>query len=187
MNLPNKLTLLRVILVPFMVAVLLSNIPHNYLIAGLIFAVASITDYFDGKIARARNLITDFGKLVDPVADKLLVTAAITCFVENGLCSSWVLIIILAREFAVTSMRMVAAGRGNVIAANMWGKVKTVSQMFSIIAIFVMQWIAQLTASEALGSVFFVIGSVLLWICAGLTLISGAVYMLQNKEVFSDM
>ena len=181
-----------------MVAFLLFDIPHNYLIAGIIFGIASITDYFDGKIARSRNLVTDFGKLVDPVADKLLVTAAITCFVENGLCSSWVLIIILAREFAVTSMRMVAAGKGNVIAANMWGKVKTVSQMISIIAIFVMQWFVQLMNSGVLGDTMLnatptvseivnVIGSVLLWLCAALTLISGIVYLIQNKEVFADM
>ena len=199
MNTPNKLTVARVLLVPVMsLFILASNIPHNYLWAGLIFGLASLTDYFDGKIARSRNLITDFGKLADPVADKLLVAAAIICFIEKGLCSSWVLIIVLAREFAVTSMRMVAASKGRVIAANMWGKVKTVSQMIAIIAIFVFRWALQLIESGLLGQGALgmldvltkwvdVLGAIFLWITAALTLISGIVYIVQNKDVIDNM
>lgn len=199
MNTPNKLTLSRVLLVPVMsFFILASFIPHNYLWAGIIFGIASLTDYFDGKIARSRNLITDFGKLADPVADKLLVAAAIICFIEKGLCSSWVLIIVLAREFTVTSMRMVAASKGRVIAANMWGKVKTVSQMIAIIAIFVFQWAIQVVSGGAfikladatVGTISNwanIFGSVFLWISAALTLISGIIYLVQNKDVIDTI
>ncbi|MBQ6569186.1 MAG: CDP-diacylglycerol--glycerol-3-phosphate 3-phosphatidyltransferase [Clostridia bacterium] len=199
MNLPNKLTLARVLLVPVMSWLILADyIPHNFLWAGLVFGAAALTDMFDGKIARSRNLITDFGKLADPVADKLLVAAAIICFIEIGLCSSWVLIIVLAREFAVTSMRMVAASKGRVIPANMWGKVKTVSQMIAIIAIFVFQWAIQLIDTGIFGvmksGVFDtvvqwanILGQIFLWITAALTLISGIVYIVQNKDMIGSM
>ena len=139
MNLPNKLTVLRIILVPFMVAAMLLDFQYNYLVAGLIFVAASITDYFDGSIARKRNLITDFGKFADPIADKILVISALVCFLAKGLCDPIILIIVLFREFVVTSIRLSAASSGKVVAANMWGKVKTVTQMIAIICIFVLQ------------------------------------------------
>ena len=142
MNLPNKLTLTRILLVPvFMIFVSLGQYitpsynPRYYLIAGLIFAAASFTDFLDGHLARKWNMVTDFGKFADPLADKLLTTVAFIYMMRDGVCSPVVLCIILAREFAVSGLRMVAAGAkdGKVIAANMWGKVKTVLQMLTII------------------------------------------------------
>ncbi|MFI3207463.1 MAG: CDP-diacylglycerol--glycerol-3-phosphate 3-phosphatidyltransferase [Clostridia bacterium] len=119
MNIPNKLTVIRVLLVPFFVFFCMADfIPHNILLALIVFAVASITDYFDGMIARRDNLITDFGKFADPLADKILVMAALICFVANGSIDVWQVTLIMFREFAVTSIRLVAAGNGKVIAAN---------------------------------------------------------------------
>ena len=149
MNLPNKLTLTRILLVPvFMVFVSLTSLngiadgsfqPTYYLIAGIVFAVASFTDFLDGHLARKWNMVTDFGKFADPLADKLLTTVAFIYMMRDGVCSPVVLCIILAREFAVSGLRMVAAGAkdGKVIAANMWGKVKTVLQMLNIIGMVI--------------------------------------------------
>ncbi len=134
MNLPNKLTLWRIILVPFFVAVLLIPFPLHTIVALVLFIAASITDMLDGRIARKRNLITDFGKFADPLADKILVLAALLCFVQNGWCDCIAVIIVLFREFTVTSIRLIAAAKGEVIAANIWGKVKTVTQMVAISA-----------------------------------------------------
>ena len=148
MNLPNKLTLTRIILVPvFMIFVSLTSLDSIvdgnfnatfYLLAGIVFAAASFTDYLDGHLARKWHMVTDFGKFADPLADKLLTTVAFIYMLRDGVCSPVVLCIILAREFAVSGLRMVAAGAkdGKVIAANMWGKVKTVLQMLSIIFYF---------------------------------------------------
>ena len=159
MNLPNKLTLTRILLVPvFMVFVSLTSLsgiadgsfqPTYYLIAGIVFAVASFTDFLDGHLARKWNMVTDFGKFADPLADKLLTTVAFIYMMRDGVCSPVVLCIILAREFAVSGLRMVAAGAkdGKVIAANMWGKVKTVLQMLSIIFYFFGMSIASMSAS----------------------------------------
>ena len=145
MNLPNKLTLCRIILVPvFMIFVSLTEFGTEtfnatwYLVAGIVFAAASFTDYLDGHLARKWHMVTDFGKFSDPLADKLLTTVALIYMMRDGVCSPVVLCIILAREFAVSGLRMVAAGApgGKVIAANMWGKVKTVLQMLTIIFYF---------------------------------------------------
>ena len=196
MNLPNKLTVLRIILVPFMVAALLLDFQYNYLVAGLIFGVASITDYFDGKIARSRNLITDFGKFADPIADKILVISALVCFLARGLCDPIIIIIVLFREFVVTSIRLSAASSGKVVAANMWGKVKTVTQMIAIIAVFVFQVALEVytvfpyapeLAIQMMGNIFFVVGEVLLWISVVFTIISGVKYVIDNKDAISDM
>ena len=132
MNLPNKLTLGRIILVPFFVAALLIPFFLHTIVALVLFIAASITDMLDGRIARKRNLITDFGKFADPLADKILVLAALLCFVQNGWCDCIAVIIVLFREFTVTSIRLIAAAKGEVIAANIWGKVKTVTQMVAI-------------------------------------------------------
>ncbi len=191
MNLPNKLTMLRIILVPFFVAfLLLDEVPHHYLISLIIFAAASLTDMLDGKIARKYNMITDFGKFADPLADKILVTAAFACFVEQGTVSSVFLILVLFREFAVTSIRLVAAENGKVVAANMWGKAKTVSQMAAIIFVLASGYVFELfsmgvlTAGESAlltaQNVVFVINQVLLWLSALLTVISGVVYIKDN-------
>lgn len=183
MNLPNKLTLLRIIMIPFFVVFMLwTSLPHHYLVALLIFAAASYTDMLDGQIARKHNLITDFGKFMDPIADKLLVCSAYVAFVELGICSSWVVIFILAREFAVTSLRLVASvNGGKVIAANYWGKLKTVSQMIATIAVMFLQEMA----SWGILPVVFPTGlicTILIWISVAFTIISGVVYLLDNKK-----
>ena len=190
-NTPKKRTVLRIILVPFFVAVLLlPQIPHHYIIAAIIFGAASYTDHLDGKIARKNNLITDFGKFADPLADKIMVTAALACFVQVGLTNAIVLILILTREFMVTSMRLVAAGRGKGVAANNWGKAKTVSQIVAVLLILIMQYILELNAMgcislENIGlisSIFYVASDILMWIVVALTLISGIIYMWDNRE-----
>ena len=153
MNLPNKLTVLRMAMVPFFVGALLwQELPHNCLIALLLFLAASYTDHLDGKIARSRNLITNFGKFMDPLADKILVISALVCFVSLGLINPWWVLIIIAREFLVTSLRLVAADEGVVIAANKWGKVKTVSQIIAIALILAMQYAQELIAAGTLSA-----------------------------------
>ena len=190
MNLPNKLTLTRIILVPvFMIFVSLSQYmtpsynPRWYLIAGIIFAVASFTDYLDGHLARKWHMVTDFGKFADPLADKLLTTVAFIYMMRDGVCSPVVLCIILAREFAVSGLRMVAAGAkdGKVIAANMWGKVKTVLQMLSIIFYFFGMAIA---ANVSWDATVVVVGAsvVLCWLVAAVTAISGIKYLWDNRS-----
>lgn len=187
MNLPNKLTLTRIILVPvFMVFVSLTQIgtedfnPTWYLVAGIIFAAASFTDFLDGHLARKWNMVTDFGKFADPLADKLLTTVAFIYMLRDGVCSPVVLCIILAREFAVSGLRMVAAGAkdGKVIAANMWGKVKTVLQMLTIILYFFM---AALGGPTDIGMTSFV-AQVLCWLVAIATAISGIKYLWDNRS-----
>lgn len=195
MNLPNKLTVMRIILVPFMVASMLIEFPFHYLVAGLIFGAASLTDYFDGKIARERNLITNFGKFADPIADKILVVSALVCFLAKGLCDPIIILIVLFREFVVTSIRLSAASNGTVVAANMWGKVKTVTQMIAIIAVFVFQVALEVNAVfpympqlavQMMENIFFVAGEVLMWISVVFTVISGLIYVLDNKEAIAD-
>ena len=195
MNLPNKLTLTRIILVPvFMVFVSLTQIgtedfnPTWYLVAGIIFAAASFTDFLDGHLARKWNMVTDFGKFADPLADKLLTTVAFIYMMRDGVCSPVVLCIILAREFAVSGLRMVAAGakEGKVIAANMWGKVKTVLQMLSIIFYFFGMSIASMSATGAEQGVRQIlvisISMVLCWLVAAVTAISGIKYLWDNRS-----
>lgn len=195
MNIPNKLTILRIILVPFFVAFLLINIPHHFLIAGLIFGVASLTDMLDGKIARKNNLITDFGKFADPLADKILVISAFLCFVQLGIIGAVPVIIVLFREFTVTSIRLVAASSGEVVAANIWGKVKTVSQIIVICFIMLFQYILELTSlgiisipesSLSLLSFSFNIASqALIYISVLFTVISGVIYIKDNIKFIS--
>ncbi len=193
MNLPNKLTLLRIMLVPLFVAAMLIPFPLHNLAALLIFAVASITDMFDGRIARERNLVTDFGKFADPLADKILVLAAMLCFVQNGLCDCVAVIIVLLREFAVTSIRLIAAAKGEVVAANIWGKVKTVTQMTAIIAILVMQSVldimtfSNVAIPSLLPGIFFCAGEVLIWISTIFAIISGVIYLKQNWKFIEEI
>ncbi|MBQ3969418.1 MAG: CDP-diacylglycerol--glycerol-3-phosphate 3-phosphatidyltransferase [Clostridia bacterium] len=183
MNLPNKLTLLRIILVPFFVAVLLiGSIPYNYLIALVIFAIASITDMLDGKIARKYNMVTDFGKFADPLADKILVISAFACFIDLDIVNAVFIILVLFREFTVTSIRLVAVENGKVVAANMWGKAKTVSQMAAIIVVLLNGFILQLmpNAADNVISIMNIVNQSLLWISAALTVISGFIYIKDN-------
>ena len=188
MNLPNKLTLTRIILVPvFMIFASLTRFgtdefnPTLYLLAGIVFAAASFTDFLDGHLARKWNMVTDFGKFADPLADKLLTTVAFIYMLRDGVCSPVVLCIILAREFAVSGLRMVAAGAkdGKVIAANMWGKVKTVLQMLSIIFYFF--GTALIPGAVAKGDVGF-IAVCLCWLVAAVTAISGIKYLWDNRS-----
>lgn len=191
MNLPNKLTVLRILLVPFFVAALLIDFPLNNLVALALFGAASLTDMFDGKIARKRGLITDFGKFADPLADKILVISALLCFIQLGLCDCVAVIIVLFREFVVTSIRLIAAAKGKVIAANMWGKVKTVTQIVAIVCVLVMQTVLDLGGlgvqlPAALPQIFTVIGEVLIWISTFFAVISGVVYVAQNRQFISE-
>lgn len=187
MNLPNKLTMLRVILVPvFMVFAAFSGYgtaEYNQtfmLVAGIVFAVASITDFLDGYIARKYHLVTDFGKFMDPLADKCLTTAAFIYMVADGICSPVVLAVILFREFAVAGVRMIAAESGTVIAANMWGKVKTVLQMLTIL--FYYFGAALSGPADAMG--VGVITMILTWLVAAATVLSGGIYLWQNRSCF---
>lgn len=193
MNLPNKLTVGRIILVPFFVAALLANFPLNNAVALIIFIAASLTDMFDGKIARKNGLVTDFGKFADPLADKILVLAALLCFVQLGICDCVAVIIVLFREFSVTSIRLIAASKGKVVAANIWGKAKTVSQMIAIIAVIAMQIVLKLPKvglnfinTATFEPIFFVVGEILIWISVVFTIISGVVYIIQNRQFISQ-
>ena len=197
MNLPNKLTVARIIMVPFFVVFLVNvTIPHHFLIAGLIFALASFTDLLDGKIARKRNLVTNFGKFLDPLADKILVISALVCFVNLGLAELWFVLIIIAREFMVTSIRLIAVNTGEVIAANIWGKAKTVSQMVAIVGILIMQYLQELinlsvkpsftVGQFSSSTVFWFAGNVLVGISTLFTIISGAIYLKQNWNLFKN-
>ena len=190
MNLPNKLTLTRILLVPvFMIFVSLGQYitpsynPRYYLIAGVVFAVASFTDFLDGHLARKWNMVTDFGKFADPLADKLLTTVAFIYMMRDGVCSPVVLCIILAREFAVSGLRMVAAGAkdGKVIAANMWGKVKTVLQMLSIIFYFFGTALSYRGTVDSV-SIVVVVSIALCWLVAAVTAISGIKYLWDNRS-----
>lgn len=181
MNLPNKLTIFRVVLVPFFISFLFWNsLPLHYLWAMIIFVIASITDALDGYIARKYNLVTTFGKFLDPIADKVLVVAALISFVELNLCSSVAVIIIIAREFIVTSIRLAAVDNGNVIAAGILGKVKTAFTMVAIIAILLLQIFTGLGFIEL--NITTIIGQILIWIATLLTVVSGAEYVIRNKN-----
>ena len=181
MNLPNKLTVIRIILTPFYLAAMLIEFPFHYLVAALIFIVTSLTDMLDGKIARKRNLITTFGKLCDPLADKMLTTAALLAFMELGLCNVWIIMVILTREFLVTSFRLVASAQGVVIAAGIWGKLKTASQMvFSIIIMFAIHFFEHYSLDFGILSVA---SNVMLGITALLTVISGIKYIVDGVKV----
>ena len=181
MNLPNKLTMVRVALIPvFLVFLLVEAIPLHYLWAFIVFGAACVTDTVDGHIARSRNLITDFGKLMDPLADKLLVMSALVAFIPAAGVPAWVVIIILAREFMVTSLRLIAAGKGVVIAADRWGKIKTVSQMLWSNYTLIYLWLGQ---NSSVCRIIFYIG---MGIVVLTTVLSGANYMIKNRELFSD-
>ena len=194
MNLPNKLTLLRIILVPFFIIAMLVNFPFHYLVAGCIFGVASVTDTLDGKIGRSRNLVTDFGKFADPLADKILVLTALVCFLQVGLLGSFgaiPVIIVLFREFAISGIRLVAASSGKVVAANIWGKIKTVSQMVGISVIFAMQVVLEVlnamkVSTGFITEVFYYIGNGLIWLSTVFTLISGIIYLKDNISFLKD-
>ena len=194
MNLPNKLTLVRILLVPvfmlFAGGVLLAYQPAGYFLAGAVFAVASFTDFLDGYLARRWHLVTDFGKFADPLADKLLTTTAFLYMMKDGVCSPVVLTLILAREFAVSGVRMVAASApggnsapgGKVIAANWWGKIKTVLQMVTILVYYFGLGALSLGGSMAANQAFYWVSKGLCWLVALVTVLSGAQYIWQNRQ-----
>ena len=175
MNLPNKLTLFRVILIPFFVVFMLVNVAGNAdkWIALTIFIIASLTDLLDGKIARKYNLITDFGKFMDPLADKLLVCSALICLVSLNKIPAWIVIIIIAREFIISGFRLIAADNGRVIAASYWGKFKTTFQM--IMVILMIADISQL----------FILTQIIMYAALILTVVSLVDYLVKNKDVMS--
>lgn len=175
MNLPNKLTMFRVVLIPVFIVVLMSGLiaePASRYIAVVIFCVASFTDYLDGHIARKYNLVTNFGKFMDPLADKLLVSAAMICMIELGMLPAWVVIIIISREFIITGFRLIAAEGGLVIAASWWGKIKTVTQMAMIILMLL--------------GVNNVIGTILVVLATIFTVVSGVDYIVKNIAVLKN-
>lgn len=178
MNLPNKLTIFRVILIPFFVFFLLAPYFEGYgnYIAAAIFIIASITDFLDGKIARKQNLVTNFGKFMDPLADKLLVCSALICLIELSLIPAWVVIIIIAREFIISGFRLVAADNGVVIAAGYWGKFKTASQMVTVVILVL----------NIPNPVISMIGTIFIYLSLVLTIISLVDYIVKNKDVLKD-
>lgn len=178
MNLPNKLTIFRVILIPFFVFFMLAPyFPDNgKYIAVAIFIIASLTDMLDGKIARKYNLVTNFGKFMDPLADKLLVCSAMICLVATGQLASWIVIIIISREFIISGFRLIAADNGIVIAASYWGKFKTVFQMLMIIVLIL----------DIQNTVFQVFGVILTYVALILTVVSLIDYIVKNKQVLKE-
>ncbi|EZH67308.1 CDP-diacylglycerol--glycerol-3-phosphate 3-phosphatidyltransferase [Bacillaceae bacterium JMAK1] len=190
MNLPNQITLARIAFIPIFMFVFLypfdwgtvsvfnSDIPVHHLVAALIYAIAALTDWVDGYIARSRNLISNFGKFLDPLADKLLVTAALLSLIELDMLPAWMAVVILTREFAVTGMRLVAAADGTVIAASPLGKWKTVFQMVAIFFLMVHN-----APFEGMG---FPLADLLMWIAVILTIVSGIDYFWKNKHIFKD-
>ncbi|SCZ81430.1 CDP-diacylglycerol--glycerol-3-phosphate 3-phosphatidyltransferase [Pseudobutyrivibrio xylanivorans] len=178
MNLPNKLTLLRVIMIPFFVFFLLINPESTALriIADLIFIAASLTDMADGKIARKYNLVTNFGKFMDPLADKLLVCSAMICLIQTKQLAAWYVIIIIAREFIISGFRLIAAENGLVIAANIFGKIKTTTQMIMIVI---------LVANLPFGWLM-VLGEIFKWVALIMTILSLVIYIYQNIDVLKE-
>lgn len=178
MNLPNKLTVLRICMIPVFV-LLFYLAPADQPVAAVIFILASLTDSLDGKIARKRNLITTFGKFMDPLADKILTQAAFICLVGRGDISAWIVIIIVARELLITGFRTIAASKGITIAASKWGKYKTATQMICIVVFLLKPYAVTqlgLPSSE-------IVSSILLYLALALTIISGWDYIAKNKKV----
>lgn len=183
-NLPNRLTLARIAAVPIFLMLLLWQFPLHYFVALAVFVAASLTDLFDGRIARSRGLITDFGKFLDPIADKMLTTAAFLGFISLGIGfgTAWITAIVLMREFSVSSIRMVAAASGKVVAADKWGKIKTVIQMVGIIMTLAFEgFISLFPTLLIVGAVLRTAYNIVLWFSAVLTVVSGINYLVKNK------
>ncbi|MBQ9964953.1 MAG: CDP-diacylglycerol--glycerol-3-phosphate 3-phosphatidyltransferase [Clostridia bacterium] len=192
MNLPNKLTVVRIVLAPLFLLLAVWDFPFHYAASLVVFIAAALTDMFDGKIARARGLITNLGKFLDPLADKMLTTAAFLLFLVTGQMDVWGLMLVLTREFMVTSVRLLAAKDGTVIAASIWGKTKTVAQFIAIIytltALEFSTWqhtvLQGFALPDAVFSVPLVIGQVFIWISVVLTVVSGIEYVWGNRHFF---
>ncbi len=190
MNLPNKITISRILLIPLFLVIILidfnwgnmvlfgAEMPVNHFVGALIFILASVTDWIDGHYARKHNLVTNFGKFLDPLADKLLVTAAFIVLVEWGAAASWIVIIIIAREFAVTGLRLVLAGEGKVVAASKLGKIKTWTQIVAIIFLLLHNTIFVL--------IDIPFDQIMLWVALFFTILSGVDYFVKNKHAFTE-
>lgn len=178
MNLPNKLTVLRVLMIPFFVVFMLTDLAGeaSKYIALALFCIASFTDFLDGHLARKHNLVTNFGKFMDPLADKLLVCSAMICLIETGKLAAWIVLIIIAREFIISGFRLVASDNGIVIAASYWGKFKTVSHMAMIILLIL----------DIQNPVMQTLTTVIVWIGLALTIISLVDYVWKNKQVLTQ-
>jgi CDP-diacylglycerol--glycerol-3-phosphate 3-phosphatidyltransferase len=181
MNLANKLTMLRIFLVPIFLIFMVKGIPYGKELATIIFIVASLTDKLDGYIARSRNQITNFGKFMDPLADKLLVTAALVSLIELQVIHAWVAMIIIAREFAVSGLRTIAASEGKVIAASWWGKIKTVIQIVAIITALLNLSFAERVANPVVNPVLNTLATIFMAAAVIITIISGVDYFVKNK------
>lgn len=189
LNLPNIITVARIVITPvFLAVILMENLPHRFLLACIIFSVASISDAVDGYLARKYNQITNFGKFLDPIADKVLTTSALLAFMSMGLCNIWIAMLVLTREFAIASVRMIAASGGVVIPANIWGKIKTISQMVFTIVIMLLgesYYIVEKSYTELSVKLpdLSLISNGLLWITAILTVVSGVIYLNDSKKI----
>lgn len=189
LNIPNKLTILRILLTPVFLGVILwEELPHRFVIACLVFSAGAITDAIDGHLARQNNQITNFGKFLDPIADKVLTTSALLAFMSMGLCNIWIVVLVLTREFAIASIRMIAAAGGVVIPANIWGKIKTVSQMTFTILIMLLGEVYYILAdfnAELFAKLpeLSIISNGLLWITAILTVVSGVIYIKDSIKL----
>ena len=189
LNAPNILTIARMLITPiFLAVILMENLPHRFLIACLIFSIGSITDAIDGHLARKNNQITNFGKFLDPIADKILTISALLAFMSMGICNIWIVMLVLTREFAIASIRMIAASGGVVIPANIWGKIKTVSQMTFTIFIMLLGEVWEIIAN--MNADLFaklpdlsLVSNGLLWITAILTVISGVIYIKDSIKI----
>ncbi len=189
MNLPNKLTVLRIILTPIFMLSLVWQFPYHYIVALFVFIFASLTDFFDGKIARQQGIVTDFGKFLDPLADKMLTTSAFLGFIALGIGDGavWIAFIVLFREFLVSSLRLVAVSSGGkVIAANIWGKLKTVTQMIAIIYAIAAEQFIEFIDIPVLTLVLRSLTTVFLWISAVICIISGAIYLIDNIKFINS-
>ena len=184
MNLPNKLTMLRILMIPLFVVFAMIQRQWAQYLALLVYILACLTDMLDGRIARSQHLVTNFGKFADPIADKLLVMAALVVLVDTGRMPAWVCIVMLAREFIISGFRLVAAGNGKVIAAGMLGKLKTVFQMSATIALMLL---IPVEGGGLLGGFGIVLANILMYIAAVLTIVSGAEYILKNIDCISDI
>lgn len=189
LNIPNLLTIARIFITPiFLAVILMDTLPHKFLIACVIFSIGSITDAVDGHLARKNNQITNFGKFLDPIADKILTTAALLAFMSMELCNIWIIMLVLVREFAIASVRMIAASNGVVIPANKWGKIKTASQMTFTILIMLLGEAWEIIAKVNMDLFnklpdLALISNSLLWITAILTVISGIIYLNDSKKI----
>ena len=189
LNLPNILTISRIVITPiFLFVILMEGLPHRFLLACIIFSIGSITDAVDGHLARKNNQITNFGKFLDPIADKILTTSALLAFMSMGLCNIWIVMLVLTREFAIASVRMIAASNGVVIPANVWGKIKTVAQMVFTILIMLLgeaYYIVESTDAILFSKLpdLSLVSNGLLWITAIFTVISGAVYLIDSRKI----